>query len=161
MGIESPFGGNSRFLGENADEFQGPFVYDPRMARKEESEAKKAQRQFESQKHGSYKSGLQEGYDALDISTHEDAFTKAPVPNYSNGQIERKSEQQVVNNFPNPGNEKVEATLSINKNGIPKRSKKKPPQIIAGGPSLTSSDGVLDPRLAKDGLYEAYEDPSQ
>jgi hypothetical protein len=161
MGIESPFGGNPRFLGENADEFQGPFAYDPRMARKEESEAKKAQRQFESQKQGSYKSGLQEGYDALDISTHEDAFTKAPVPNYSNGQIERKSEQQVVKNFPNPGGEKVEATLSINKNGIPKRAKNKPLQIIAGGPSLTSSDGVLDPRLAKDGLYEAYDDPSQ
>lgn len=161
MGIESPFGGNPRFLGENADEFQGPFAYDPKMARKEESEAKKAQRQFESQKQGSYKSGLQEGYDALDISTHEDAFTKAPVPNYSNGQIERKSEQQVVNNFPNPGGEKVEATLSINKNGIPKRSKKKPSKIIAGGPSLTSSDGVLDPRLAKDGLYETYDDPSQ
>lgn len=161
MGIESPFGGNPRFLGENADKFQGPFAYDPKMARKEESEAKKAQRQFESQKQGSYKSGLQEGYDALDISTHEDAFTKAPVPNYSNGQIERKSEQQVVKNFPNPGGEKVEATLSINKNGIPKRAKNKPLQIIAGGPSLTSSDGVLDPRLAKDGLYEAYDDPSQ
>ena len=161
MGMDAPVGGNTRFLGENTDGFQGPRVVDPRRVRQDEIDRKKQETTTLRQQKDSYESGLKEGYDAMDISTQQDAFTNAPTPKYSEGQIERVPNKPIVENYPNPSGAKVQKELSLDKRGIPSRPKAKPPMLIAGGPSMAGNDAVLDPRLAEDGMYTQFEDPTQ
>lgn len=159
--MDLPSSGTSRFLGENSDEFEGPSpvrVFDPNKRRQEEAEAKQAFRQLETEKKAQRKSGLQEGYDALDVPTRIDAATQAPTPKFNAGVMEM-GESQLETEYPTPSGP-VKTSIALDKLGKPKQQEAKRSVFEAKGPSIQANDGTLDERLTQDGIYTKYQDPS-